>query len=238
MADDRQQLLAALSGGPAGQGHRLPRPAGSVDCRLRTGQGERWVRWSWLADPAPFAATTAVCVTDVHEDRSREETLRQDSWHDALTGVLNRGRFVDLVEEALIPEVEGCVELGMLFADLDGFKAVNDLGGHALGDRVLHDAAERMTGRLRPQDVLGRVGGDEFAILCRGSRTDLLAVVSRMAAVFDQPFAVLGHVVHVGLTVGMAMASPGDNAASLLERADHAMYVDKRSAPHTAPLPG
>lgn len=227
---DRDLLLAALSGGPGQRpSGRLPRHAGSLDCRLRTGHGERWGRWTWLADSTPFAAATALCVIDVHDDRRREESLRHDSWHDPLTGVLNRGRFLDLVEEALSAASEHDPHLGILFADLDGFKAVNDLGGHALGDHVLRDAAERMSGRLRPNDVLGRVGGDEFAILCRGSRVELRSVAARVADLFAQPFAALGHTVHVGLTIGVAMAAPGDLPASLLDRADQAMYEDKRT---------
>ena len=232
---DRDRLLAALSGGPDWRASgRLPRQAGFLDCRLRTGQGERWGRWTWLADSTPFAAATALCVIDVHDDRRREETLRHDAWRDPLTGVLNRGRFLDLVEEALSAAGEDDPELGVMFADLDGFKTVNDVGGHALGDHVLRDAAERMTGRLRPNDVLGRVGGDEFAILCRGSRVELQSVAARVADLFEQPFAALGFTVQVGLTIGVAMAAAGDCPAALLERADQAMYEDKRSATRRA----
>ncbi|WP_345060679.1 PAS-domain containing protein [Acidovorax lacteus] len=168
--------------------------------------------------------------TDITERRHQEENIRYLASHDVLTGLLNRAMFMDrLVSEVAMARRTG-IGCAVLYLDLDGFKPINDRHGHAVGDRALVWAAQRLRDVVRESDVVARLGGDEFVVLQRGLRPEdsTPALVRRLREAFGQPCHLGDLVVTLGFSVGTA-ACPGDamDAEALLSQADRAMYADK-----------
>ena len=165
--------------------------------------------------------------------RKREQhKLRVLADHDPLTGLANRRRFQDLLEQ----QVGRCRRYGeagaVLVLDLDGFKEVNDLLGHAAGDEVLQSVAGVLTDRLRDSDVLARLGGDEFAVLLLNVNEEYTAGVAAdlREAVEATRMTSGGDPVSLPVSVGWALVTSSSNEAEdLLSEADAAMYVAKRS---------
>jgi diguanylate cyclase (GGDEF)-like protein len=157
------------------------------------------------------------------------ETVRHQASHDALTGLPNRRLFVDRVEAALAEPRPGEL-LTVLFCDLDRFKAVNDTLGHAAGDELLRQVAARVLAAVRPGDTVGRLSGDEFAVLLRGLTDPEGAgsLAARVLRCFDEPFRLEGRDVRIGTSVGVVVHPGGETSAEqLLRSADAAMYEDK-----------
>jgi diguanylate cyclase (GGDEF)-like protein len=155
-----------------------------------------------------------------------EQQLRHQAFHDPLTGLANRVLFHERVQHAL--DRRGA-KAAVLFVDLDGFKNVNDVHGHAAGDRVLVAAAERMRTCLRPGDTAARLSGDEFAILLEDIADTETArrVGARVVELFGVPFSVGDGEVRVGASCGVAVADHNQRADELLANADKAMYKVK-----------
>jgi diguanylate cyclase (GGDEF)-like protein len=130
--------------------------------------------------------------------------------------------------------------VGVLYVDLDGFKAVNDRHGHATGDAVLVATAERIQRVLRPGDVVGRLGGDEFVVICPDvpGPEDARAIGERVrSALSAEPSPAPGDVDGIQASVGVAVAPPGAlDADGLLERADRALYAAKSAGRGTVRL--
>ena len=158
--------------------------------------------------------------------------LEQIALHDALTGLANRLLF----ERRLQQEVRHSMARNSTFAvhmiDLDKFKQVNDTFGHAAGDQLLKQVAERLTGIVRRGDTVARLGGDEFAIIqaALDDRASALSAANRIVAAVSEPYRINGQGVEVGTSVGVAIC-PADAAeeSDLLECADLALYRVKRS---------
>jgi diguanylate cyclase (GGDEF)-like protein len=170
-------------------------------------------------------------VRDVTEQRVLAGRLRTQASCDALTGLPNRSVFTDRVAVALAaPEAPDASRACVLFLDLDDFKQVNDVLGHAAGDALLVDAAERMRSCLRPDDLLARLGGDEFAVLLAGvGAVEGTAAAARLRESLAQPFPATADrpAVVTGASIGVAAAVDGDTERSLLSHADVAMYAAK-----------
>ena len=160
-----------------------------------------------------------------------KEELNFQAFHDSLTGLANRSLFVDRVTEHLAACKDGRMPV-ILFLDLDDFKTVNDTLGHAAGDRLLIDVAERLRGELRPEDLPARLGGDEFAVLLDDDQ-DLevaVAVADRIVDSLRVGFLLGTSEVQVGGSIGIAAARLGtERADELLRNADVAMYTAKTS---------
>ena len=146
---------------------------------------------------------------------------------DSLTGVANRASFRDRLASAL---AIGERNLAVAFCDLDRFKPVNDTYGHRAGDEVLVEVANRLRRRLRVGDELARIGGDEFTVLLRNvpDASTGRYVAERLLAAVKEPISVSGAEVHVGLSVGVAIADRNATADGLLATADAALYACKR----------
>jgi diguanylate cyclase (GGDEF)-like protein len=158
------------------------------------------------------------------------ETVRHQATHDALTGLPNRVLFLDLLEEALEGD-RPAGHLAVLFCDLDRFKAVNDTLGHAAGDELLRQVAARLRAAVRPGDTVGRLSGDEFAIILPGlvDGGDAERLADRVIGCFDEPFRLEGREMHAGTSVGVAVhTSAGTTADELIRAADTAMYLHKQ----------
>lgn len=166
-----------------------------------------------------------------------EQTIRQLSLRDPLTGLANR-RFLNENERHLIAGAKRSrTRMAVLAVDLDDFKAVNDRHGHAAGDAVLLAAAERMKQLLRESDVIARFGGDEFVIVL-GQVDDAAAareVAGRVVESLSQPIPLAGGgTAQIGASVGIAMCcEDGETLDDLLKKADAALYAAKRDGKHT-----
>jgi diguanylate cyclase (GGDEF)-like protein/PAS domain S-box-containing protein len=162
---------------------------------------------------------------DVTERRQAEAKIMHMARHDALTNLPNRVLFREKMEQSL----QDGDQFAVLFIDLDRFKGVNDTLGHPVGDALLCAVTKRLKQALRPGDTVGRLGGDEFAIIQLGARpSDASELAARVIEALSQSFAVLGHPVVIGASVGIAIA-PTDGAESdqLLRNADMALYRAK-----------
>jgi diguanylate cyclase (GGDEF)-like protein len=146
---------------------------------------------------------------------------------DPLTRLADRARFLERLRAVL--ENGGCA--AVCFLDLDGFKLINDGWGHAAGDRLLVEVAERLRAATRPYDIVARLGGDEFTVLCDGVADEraVLAVAARLQAALDEPFEVAAHRRHVRASIGCRLVHPFDRlqAEEFLRDADVAMYEAK-----------
>ncbi len=189
-----------------------------------------WLTISAVTDPQGQTCNYVAVFSDISQLKQSEERLDFLAHHDTLTGLPNRVLLQDRLEHAIRRAQRGGQRLALLFVDLDGFKAVNDTLGHAVGDRVLAVAAERLGERLRAADTLARHGGDEFLILLDGG-TDAAGAAAAAAgclAVLSEPIAIDGHVIHISASIGIALyPSDGQDAETLLQSADLAMYRAK-----------
>ncbi|BFU44819.1 putative bifunctional diguanylate cyclase/phosphodiesterase [Krasilnikovia sp. MM14-A1004] len=150
-------------------------------------------------------------------------TIRHQAEHDALTGLANRGLFIERVQQAL-----RAGEPAVMFVDLDDFKRINDSLGHAAGDALLIEVARRLRGSVRDNDTAARLGGDEFAILIEGGGADTaISVAQRIIEALAEPVDTGGTQVLTRGSVGIAVAGPDGDATDLLREADVAMYAAK-----------
>jgi diguanylate cyclase (GGDEF)-like protein/PAS domain S-box-containing protein len=169
---------------------------------------------------------------DVTERRRLEAALAHQATHDALTGLPNRAFLLDQLGPALTRAPNHGVVVAVLFFDLDHFKAVNDTFGHDAGDDLLVAVAARIEQVLRPDDVLVRVSGDEFAVLCKGvvDAHHAVAVAQRVLSMIEaQPFALGKGEIDITASAGIALSSGGEDAnpEAILRDADAAMYRAK-----------
>ena len=167
-------------------------------------------------------------IQDISARRERELGLRHLARHDPLTGLLNRGSFRDVLEEAIRDQ---CTTT-LLALDLDGFKAVNDNFGHAVGDTLLQAIAIRLRAVAEGNGVLGRMGGDEFALLLAPSDDPLAGrtAADRLLWAFAEPFQIAGHTLQIGLSIGIAIAPlHAADTDELLLRADLALLAAKKA---------
>jgi diguanylate cyclase (GGDEF)-like protein len=156
------------------------------------------------------------------------DELQHRASHDALTGLANRTGFGARIQSVLERSPEASV--GLLFIDLDGFKAINDVHGHDAGDELLRDVAGRLAAVVRPQDTVARLGGDEFAVILTGvaDADHIGAVAARVREACARPFPVPGGAVTIGASVGEARwPVDGHDVDELLRHADAAMYREK-----------
>lgn len=166
----------------------------------------------------------------VHRLERSQQRLREESRHDALTGVLTRGAALEVLGRELQRALRFGQPFALLMFDVDHFKALNDQHGHAFGDLVLHRTAALCQQVVRPFDVLGRLGGDEFVVgllACPlGEATRIAERIRRCIA--GSGFARGDDTAAVTLSVGVAAARPGVGLESLLEQVDRALYRAKQ----------
>ena len=202
--------------------------------RMRHKDGTyHWMRNRGIAlrDPEGTAFRMAGSQTDISEQKSVEERLVHDAFHDTLTGLPNRALLMNRLQHVI--DAAGRRQdfrYAVLFIDLDRFKVVNDSLGHVVGDQLLIAVGRRLAGFVRTCDTVARLGGDEFAILLEdiGGGDDAYMVARRIQQELPEPLVICGHEISTSASVGIALHSgPGDQPEHLLRDADLAMYQAK-----------
>ena len=166
---------------------------------------------------------------DVTERMNAEALIEHQAYHDVLTGLPNRLLLQDHLELALAHRQRGGESFAVLFLDIDRFKPVNDTLGHAVGDRLLRAAGERLRAATRAGDTVARVGGDEFVLLLSDVEKEHVgSVAQKILEALAEPFHIDGHPIFVTTSIGIAVApGDGDEAQTLLKNADNARYKAK-----------
>ncbi len=170
---------------------------------------------------------TAVIAHDISERIEFEDRLSYQALHDALTGLPNRFAVLDYLDE-MRKEHPG--QVAVLYLDLDGFKSVNDVRGHAAGDRVLADVATRLLSAVRNGEFIGRLGGDEFVVVTHrfAQMADVIALGHRLIREVELPLEDDGSFFSLSAGVGVAIPKAGTTALEMIGQADNAVYQAKR----------
>lgn len=222
-SDDLESISVMLRNG-------LDGPAVAEHALVIDGGEQRWAETTFtsLSDDQLIGGTV-LTIRDVTERRRLRDQLADLAFHDQLTGLPNRALFTERLEAAVARAHAGVGAIGVLFVDIDGFKAINDRLGHRAGDRLLSVVAERIQGQLRRHDLAARFGGDEFVVLLDRleKKQDAGAVADRMISAVAEPIELEGEFVRVGLSIGVACAVGAEVSVDLLRRADVAMYRAK-----------
>jgi diguanylate cyclase (GGDEF)-like protein/PAS domain S-box-containing protein len=208
-----------------------------VEVAVRLAGGDGAQRWLQLRlAPTTTAARAAGFIgtaEDVTERRSWEEHITYQAQHDALTGLVNRRRLVEVLNELMNGRRERDRGFAVMFLDLDGFKRVNDSHGHGAGDRALIEVARRIQRVARETDVLARMAGDEFVVVLRNiaNAAEAEAAARRHLAALAAPVRIGRTEVTLSASVGVALPSGFDSPEALLRAADRVMYEAKAAGP-------
>jgi diguanylate cyclase (GGDEF)-like protein/PAS domain S-box-containing protein len=201
----------------------------------RRKNGEVFLEWLTITRIAGSneAATRFVSVFhDITDSWKVNESNRLLAFHDALTKLPNRALLLERLERQIAGAERDPKRIAVLFLDLDRFKAVNDTLGHAVGDELLIIVSQKLQSLVRQSDTVARLGGDEFVILLDNPahQDEVVYIADRVISVINEPIEILGHQVHVGASLGIAMyPDHGITAAELIESADASMYGAKRA---------
>ena len=169
----------------------------------------------------------AVTYRDLSDRKRLEARLAHDAGHDTLTGLPNRQQLFHLLTNTIGDRER----MAVMFCDLDDFKVVNDSLGHSVGDRLLQVVADRLQMATRGGDIVGRLGGDEFLVVCRNIGTDaeVAAIADRLLAAVKAPISLDGREHVVSMSIGVAFGIGTDPAIEIVQRADLAMYSAKQA---------
>jgi diguanylate cyclase (GGDEF)-like protein/PAS domain S-box-containing protein len=192
----------------------------------------------------PYEGQPALFVTwhDIRDRKRMQAELLRLATHDTLTGLASLRLIEDRIEVAIAnAQRQQDKSMAVLFIDLDGFKAINDNYGHHAGDAILKEVATRMLSTVRKADTVARIGGDELLVLVSGihAAKDAEQVAEKLVHNIRQPFEFQGHSLQVGASLGIAIyPEHGSDGPALIEAADQAMYLVKRSGKNHYRLAG
>jgi diguanylate cyclase (GGDEF)-like protein/PAS domain S-box-containing protein len=205
----------------------------------RRKQGDEFPTWQSMTTVCDAQGKVAEYVTifsDITVRKQAEEEIRYRAWYDNLTGLPNRNLLDEHLDQAMREARRANNTLAVMFIDLDHFKTINDTLGHAKGDLLLQQAAQRLAAGLRDTDTLSRQGGDEFILLLPGihSPQDAARIADKMIQSLTEPFDLGGHQGHIGASIGITLyPDDAQDSSSLYRNADLAMYRAKASGRNT-----
>jgi len=248
LSGELKQLIPVLSGAQWTEQPPLPK---EIQAKLRSEDGVRkyWIQpiarsdrvWGMLMlahgtelqqskDQLALLSGVNDRLEVAFASLERDRKLHTMAHADPLTGLPNRASMLTLLAQELSNAQRDKTSVGILFLDLDRFKRTNDTLGHAVGDALLRQAAERIKSNLRSGDAVARPGGDEFTVVLGNLTTgrDAGSVARQLIKALSRPFEVDGHTIYVGASVGIAIyPQDGTHGADLLKKADSAMYRAK-----------
>jgi len=171
-------------------------------------------------------------LRDVSDRKAQLAALEHQALHDVLTDLPNRVLLLDRLEQAILASARQETSLALMIMDLDRFKDVNDTFGHHIGDHILMQVGPRLRNQIRTSDTVSRLGGDEFAILLP-SCADVAAAITtgkKLIRALEAPFVVEDHAFDIGASLGIVLfPDHGSDTATLMRRADVAMYIAKQA---------
>ena len=225
--------LAAVLGGQAVDDAEIRFRYRAADVLLTAG-AERICELSMraLTDAAGMVVGVVGCLSDVTDRVQLRRELEVRASLDKLTSCFNRETSLELLERATAAPKQSGEGNALIFVDLDDFKSVNDRYGHAAGDRLLAETAERLREAARKGDAVGRVGGDEFIVICPRvqSSAQAIKVAERVAAATTAVVDIGAAAVELRTSVGVAWTAEAIDADAFLAQADSAMYQSKRTS--------
>jgi diguanylate cyclase (GGDEF)-like protein len=203
----------------------------TLDIRL---DSNLWCTVNWINLPRSGSTLDGaiLVLTDSTVRRQQEDRLWALGHHDSLTSLPNRKLFMDRCEQALSLAKRHENEVALLWIDLDEFKAVNDNLGHAAGDALLQQVAQRLKARIRDSDTLARLGGDEFAVIMPEVKNcdAVVHVANELVVSLNDPFNLPQGVAHISCSIGVVMyPEHADTIETLMQGADMAMYAAKHA---------
>jgi diguanylate cyclase (GGDEF)-like protein/PAS domain S-box-containing protein len=208
-------------------------PGASIEFRLRTGDGTyRWVenRYTTVRDRHGRLVEIEGMIIDITERKSAEDKIAVLARTDGLTGLANRATFVERLRHAFGSAKRGGNPFAILYLDLDHFKQVNDTLGHATGDALLREVAERLKSCTRDSDVVARLGGDEFAVLQTEMHevANAGALAATIQASLTRPYVLDGNDLHITVSTGICpYVASSTGPDTMLAQADLALYRSK-----------
>lgn len=229
--DDKPVVLAAIKNYLSGQ-----TPTYACEHRLRCKDG----RWKWILSRGMVISRDAdgkpLRIVGTHSDitisKERENLILHQAEHDSLTNLPTRVYFFNRLKLALAAARESGAQLAVMFIDIDNFKCINDMHGHAMGDIVLQESARRMQCGLKDAGLLARTGGDEFILLLPvvQSEHEALDIAEAIRRFMNQPVAIENGEMQVSCSIGVAIyPRHGQDEARLTSHADKAMYQAKQA---------
>jgi len=189
-----------------------------------------WLSVTTLKDENGLITNYIGMFTDITERKQSEEHLKYLAHFDKLTDLPNRTLLYKLVKEASGEAYPSRLEMAVFFVDLDRFKTVNDSLGHNIGDKLLQQVAHRLSSTACENDIVSRLGGDEFILVHRNpsSTDEALAYANRLIADLKRPFVVDDHELYINASIGICLSPEhGDDFETLVKHADLAMYEAK-----------
>lgn len=209
----------------------IPQPPYEVEVYDSNG----YIHWLEVMD-SPVFDQNGQCIGvdgiahDITERKETHELLTSLSYYDDLTGLANRRLFADRLQQAINLAHRNKASITLFYLDLDKFKSINDTLGHAAGDQVLKETAEKILSVIRDSDIAARMGGDEFVILLPDSNAQAaLSVADKLIKVLQQPYYIGEQMLTVGSSIGISVyPDNGTDGDSLINHADTAMYHAKK----------
>ncbi len=219
----RDQLRTAMGGA------ELPAHAFRYELLCKpSSHGTEWLQIQGDVDPLyPSGNRITGTISDISERKQVEARLRQQALTDPMTGLFNREAIIGEIEFRL---AEARLDFALLYIDLDRFKLINDVLGHHVGDELLRMVAGRMQAGIGESAVLARLGGDEFLALCpQHTASSAIEIAEQVIDVLSKPFLLGKEEYLISASIGIAQAGiNGDEASTLIQNADAAMYDSKR----------
>jgi diguanylate cyclase (GGDEF)-like protein/PAS domain S-box-containing protein len=223
--DVAAELAGALAGAGTWQGELVHRRKSGTSF-------PSWLSISVVRDGAGQVSGYVSIFSDITERKAHEERVSWLAQHDFVTGLANRRLLADRAKIALLRTLRDGRRVAVLVIDLDRFKAVNDELGHAAGDRLLQQVAERLVGAVRSTDTVARAGGDEFVVLLPDVERvdDVRRIAAKIVSSIGEPFELEEGRVSIGVSVGASLSPvDGETLEALLRFADAEMYRVKKA---------